>query len=48
MTIQEERRERLFWRAFWVLAVLSLTTVALARPYMPQPEPATTFQTVRG
>lgn len=48
MTLQEETRERLFWRAFWVIAVLSLATVALARPHLPQPQPAAVSSAARG
>ena len=48
MTIQEETRERLFWRVFWVIAVLSLTTVAIARPHLPQPQPTAASSAARG
>lgn len=48
MTLQEETRERLFWRVFWTLAVLSLTTVALARPHLDQPQPTAASSAARG
>lgn len=48
MTHAEERRERLFWRVFWTLAVLSVATVAAARPFMDQPQPTTATSAARG